>query len=622
VIIPESEKNPEPGKSTVGGNAFSENSEKPAYKVGEILVRFKAEVGRNEIDRLHMVLGGRALARIDRLNLEKILVEEGVSEAAAVERYLSSGLVESAELHALRYPLISSDDPLLPQQWNLSRIRAPEAWRSETGNPQTIVAVIDTGIDYLHPDLQGNIWRNQTEWNGLPGMDEDDNRYVDDVVGWDFAGEDPHPMDYHGHGTHVAGIIGAKGNNGIGSAGVLWDLRIMPLKVSRDNESAMESFWIIEALLYAADHGARIVNCSFGGGGYSLSEETAFRQLMDLGILAVCAAGNSGKNSDFSANTVYPAGYALDNIISVASSKSDDTLDQNSNYGAVSVDLMAPGTDILSTSLNSNRNDARLIAGEGEAAALYAAVGMMFAGATLESGISGLLYDCGEGYLEDFSSEATGKIALISRSPASYNFTFSQKVRNAQNFGVIGAIIYNDRSDDFDTSGGTLGLPGDWIPVVSIPKADGENLKLLGKIPITLINRLVESEESYKKMTGTSMATPHVSGVAALLLSLKPELEAASLKMAILSSVHKLPSVSGKLVSGGRLDAYGAVIQFLRGDVSGDRQIDLTDAILVFQILEGIGPKISFNRETDVDGDEKAGLAEAIFILQKISGMR
>ena len=243
-------------------------------------------------------------------------------------------------------------DPLFANQWDFHNtgqtggtfdadIDAPEAWDVTTGTGSTIVAVIDTGVDYLHPDLAANIWVNQDELPGN-GIDDDGNGYVDDIRGYDFYNNDNNPLDDHGHGTHVAGTIGAVGNNGVGVAGVNWDVQIMPLKFLGADGSGTTSD-AIEAIRYAIDNGAHISNNSWGGDPFSQSLYNAIRDARDVGHIFVAAAGNGnfiGFGLDNDATPFYPAGYDLDNIVAVAATDHNDDIAIFSNYGATTVDLV------------------------------------------------------------------------------------------------------------------------------------------------------------------------------------------------------------------------------------------------------------------------------------------
>lgn len=208
-----------------------------------------------------------------------------------------------------------------------------------------MVGIIDTGIDYLHPELAGNMWINPVEIPGN-GIDDDRNGYVDDYHGWDFNRRSGNPMDRGSHGTHVAGIVGAVRDNDQGIAGVSPHVSLMALKGISDKGTGFLSD-LIEAVYYAIDNGAHVINASWGSGGYSvlLREAIAYGARHD--VLFVAAAGNNGRDID--RKPFYPASYDLDNIISVGSSDSTDARSDFTNYGYRSVDLFAPGSHIIST---------------------------------------------------------------------------------------------------------------------------------------------------------------------------------------------------------------------------------------------------------------------------------
>jgi subtilisin family serine protease len=230
-------------------------------------------------------------------------------------------------------------------------IDAPEAWETTTGSRSVVVAVIDSGLDYTHPDLAANTWTNPREIAG-DGIDNDANGFVDDVHGWDFANGDADPMDDDGHGTHVAGTIGAVGNNAIGVTGVNWQVSVMGLKFL-DAEGNGFTSDAVAAVTYATrmrrDFGVNIVavNASWGGGKRSTALADAIAAGGRAGILFVTAAGNESSNNDRTAS--YPANFTDDAVISVTATNRSNRLAAFSNYGSTSVDLAAPGVAIRST---------------------------------------------------------------------------------------------------------------------------------------------------------------------------------------------------------------------------------------------------------------------------------
>lgn len=228
-------------------------------------------------------------------------------------------------------------------------ISALEAWGVTKGDKTIKIAVIDTGVDYNHPDLKKNIMVNQAELNGTAGVDDDGNGFVDDTYGYDFGDNDNDPMDGHGHGTHCAGVIGAS-HNGVGIAGVMAKVQILPIKFLKDNGQGTLA-GAIGAIDYATQMGVHIMSNSWGGGGNSQALKESIERAMDKGIIFVAAAGNS--NSDNDTKMTIPAGYDLANIISVGALDGKGKRASFSNYGKKSVHVFAPGVDIYSTVQNN-----------------------------------------------------------------------------------------------------------------------------------------------------------------------------------------------------------------------------------------------------------------------------
>ncbi|MBI3466962.1 MAG: S8 family serine peptidase, partial [Planctomycetes bacterium] len=294
--------------------------------------------------------------------LRKVRLPATVDVDTALAAYRSNPLVLYAQPNYRLRLAATPNDPEFSQLWGLNNtgqtggtsgadIGAPQAWDATTGSGNTIVAVIDTGVDYAHPDLAANMWINAAELNGRRNRDDDGNGYVDDVYGYDFVNNDGDPMDDHNHGTHVAGTIGAVGNNGIGVTGVNWNVRIMALKFLDATGNGSESD-AIEAINYAVANGATISNSSWGSTDVSQALADAIDQARLAGHIFVAGAGNGnafGIGQDNDRTPFYPASYDLDNIVAVAATDHNDDRAVFSNFGATSVDLGAPGVNILST---------------------------------------------------------------------------------------------------------------------------------------------------------------------------------------------------------------------------------------------------------------------------------
>lgn len=325
-----------------GAVTASDAAEPSTFVPGELLVRFAdsttAAARAEVLDDLDATVSGR----LPLNGLVRVRLAPGTSvpaAAVAFERY--PGVRYAQPNH--RYQLSATpDDTFFSNLWGLTKIDAPTAWDTRTDSSAVTVAVVDSGIDYNHPDLQLNIWEND---DPVDGVDNDANGRVDDVRGWDFANGDSDPMDDNDHGTHVAGTVGARGNNTAGVTGVNWRVKLMPVKAG-DASGGLEESWIIQGFQYACANGAKVINGSFGGyGDLPLGILDAINACP--GALFVFAAGNESNNND--GIPAWPCSLPAQNIVCVAATTQSDTLAGFSNFGANNVDLGAPGVDVLST---------------------------------------------------------------------------------------------------------------------------------------------------------------------------------------------------------------------------------------------------------------------------------
>ena len=340
----------------------------PTFAPDRILVVPRSDAGPRPLAGLNDALGGQVRRVLAGSTVREVRLPEGLSVLEAVSRYEASDVVAYAEpdfvIEQADLAPVTPNDPDFALAYGLDNrgqtagtpdadIDAPEAWATTTGKAQTVVAVIDTGVDVSHPDLRDNIWRNPGEIAGN-SIDDDQNGYVDDVTGWDFYHNDNSVFDNaddDSHGTHVAGIVAARGDNGVGGTGVAWRASLMPLKFLGDNGSGFVSD-SIEALDYAVANGARVSNNSWGGASYSQALRDAIKRAGGSGHLFVAAAGNGGADGigdNLDVTPEYPAAYPEPNILTVTATDHADTLASFSNYGAVQVDLAAPGVRIVST---------------------------------------------------------------------------------------------------------------------------------------------------------------------------------------------------------------------------------------------------------------------------------
>jgi subtilisin family serine protease len=320
----------------------SHASQPSGFVAGELLVRFAPTTASNARADILADLDATIVQRLPVSGLVRVRLAPGTSVAEAAADFERRAGVRYAEPNHLYHLAATPNDPQFASLWAMAKIDAPGAWDVRTDSNSVTVAVVDSGIDYDHPDLQANIWQNDDPVNGV---DNDANGRVDDLRGWDFGSGDNDPLDEHGHGTHVAGTVGARGNNAVGVTGVSWQVKLMPLKVSDDSGGLYESA-IVQAFQYACANGAKVINGSFGG--YGAFPQAMFDAINACpGALFVFAAGNENNNNDV--NPSWPCSLGSANIVCVAATGVTDERATFSNYGLNSVDVGAPGTSILSS---------------------------------------------------------------------------------------------------------------------------------------------------------------------------------------------------------------------------------------------------------------------------------
>ncbi len=343
----------------------------PEHVPGEILVQLRSGGLRSQAlvtQTLRQALGGVSIRSIQGLatdsQVQKIVLTRDEDMGRALGALKQNEAVRVAEPNWVIRALESGvpNDPEFGKLWGLrnqgqadaagqvgtagSDVNLLPLWqRGFTGSKNVVVAVIDTGIDWTHPDLVDNLYTNAAEVAGN-GKDDDGNGFVDDIHGWNFNANTANSSDDHDHGTHCAGTIGAMGNNSQGVAGVNWNVTLMPIKfLSASGSGSSEG--AINSINYARQMKVNIMSNSWGGGGFSQIMQDSITAARDQGILFVAAAGNDAADNDASAS--YPASYPVDNVVSVAASDNQDKIANFSNYGKTKVHVAAPGVRILST---------------------------------------------------------------------------------------------------------------------------------------------------------------------------------------------------------------------------------------------------------------------------------
>ena len=345
------------------------------YLAGVVLIKLKTfagtlgknTVGVGALDGAMEPYGVRQVRRMfpyhqpsqdrKRVDLSRFVIVEyssPVDPASLAKKLGTNPAVEYAEPKYVSYIEKVPNDSLYGNQWHLPKIQAPEAWDTTQGSSDIVIAIVDSGTDWNHPDLSDNIWRNPGE-KPDDGIDNDMNGYVDDVVGWDFSGADfrspdNNPSPGNPHGTHVAGIASAVTDNALGVAGVGFQCRLMLVKTTRDAPEENLILFGYEGIVYAADNGADVINCSWGSPDFSQVSRDIIQYATDKGSLVVGAAGNESSSADH-----YPSGYP--HALSVASVGTTDKKSSFSNFGP-SIDVTAPGESILSTVPNGGYQSA------------------------------------------------------------------------------------------------------------------------------------------------------------------------------------------------------------------------------------------------------------------------
>jgi thermitase len=554
-----------------------------------------------------------------RFQLLRPQAGQGVADALAELR--DDADVQTVTRDTYDVPEATTNDPLFGQQWGLQNVGAGiggaltalpgadvdalAAWDRTRGTPSTVVADIDTGYRFEHPDLGPVAWTNAGD--PANGVDDDGDGIVDDTHGADFVGDeadrptrDGDPTDSDlidgGHGVHTAGTIGAAGNNGVGISGVAQDVRIMPLRVCAFSTSAGEARCPtssqIAAVNYAGAHGARVANMSLGGTTSNMALRDALTA--NPGVLFVVSAGNDGQNNDPGGTPHYPCVYdpstsgiagAIDNVVCVAATDQADGLASFSDYGATSVDVGAPGTEILSTfpivkavddsfSLDDFASKWTATGRDGGFArtneAPLTSFGMSdspgatpVANSVRESTSVGVTLPPGQ------RSCAITQTRVLSVGGGTYSYRAMLDGRTVDGSSGVtrsGSFIFPLADRDV-AAGGRLQLAFSYRAGPSPSPGDGVWLDDVG---FSCMQPLGQAS-GYELLDGTSMAAPHVTGAAALLFSLNPAASVAQVRAALLATVHPDAALAGKTTTGGRIDAAAALDEIRQPDTAISR---------------------------------------------------
>lgn len=581
------------GQEVVRTPSYESVDAREEFVEGEVLVRFKPGVSVAEQAEIAATRGGRVARALLLARTKVVRLPAGASVRAAAAALSRRADVEFAEPNWIHRLSAVPNDALFPQlhgfnQPNDADIDLPEAWDFQTGSANVIVAVLDSGVAYDHPDLAGNIWVND---DPAGGGDTDGNGFADDTNGWDFIQNDATPLDFNGHGTHVAGTIGAQGNNALGVPGVNWDVSIMPVRVA-DAEGSLPTTAIANGITYACNNDADIVNGSFGGSDLSMTVANVITGVPCQNTLMVFAAGNDGLNLGLS--DAYPCelhlpppdGVGANNVLCVAATGPSDELAGFSNRGTTSVHLGAPGAGGILSTWPGYQNAWGPDGFDDASNALF----------ETRWGDRTTVNVAHPVWNRTTAKKVSATHSLTDSPAGNYADNTLTTIRRISPFSLAGRVgCRTDYGADLDTeegfdpflvltgtttatsteAGGFWGYTGGAFEPLStdLSMMDGQSTVYLrfallsdGSVNYdgiylddVLVKCLASGGEDYNAIDGTSMATPHVAGVAALVLAENPGWTVAQVKSQILSTVDPIASLAGRTTTGGRLNACRAL---------------------------------------------------------------
>jgi thermitase len=565
---------PAGGSAAPGAHPDAPGSHVP----GELLVKFKAGVTAHATGAAAAARGHSILRSLTPDGLKHVRAAPGESVSAATAAYRSDPEVEYVQPNYVYRAAAVPDDPAYGQLWGLrntgqtispatyatnnpgtsgSDVRAERAWDVLTDCSAVTVAVIDTGVNHAHEDLAANMWSGDAAYP---------------LHGYDFVDDDDDPMDLNGHGTHVAGTIGAVGDNALGVAGVCWKANLMAVRVL-GHTGAGTSAGVVQGLWFAVDRGARIVNLSLGGvGGFDRAFSDAITRAQQADVAVIVAAGNEAADVDGGAST-YPCAFTHPNLVCVAALDQAYQLASFSNFGATSVDIGAPGTNIRSAwhateavvgdPLNGGWS-ATSSTGGGWAYSAFRSMNVLANPASFPAGA----------YAHDTDDRIFKVFDLTGVAVASLDVAVRARVAPGDH---VSARCSNDVGDPFSGPGSTLfewngavadgqvvtsdltgcagGLASIGFRLTSDASVTDQGLAI-GRFSIST-QRL--STTSYRTATGTSMATPLVTGIATLLRAHNPLYTAVDVVSALKAAGVPVSALAGKTATGKAVDAMATL---------------------------------------------------------------
>lgn len=513
-----------------------------SYVPGELIVRLRAYAPDARTATLRR-LGAAADSKLGDTGYTRIKLQDGEDIAQAIARYRDDPAIDAVQPNYRYVPQSPPNDTRFGEQWALKKMNLETAWDSMTDCSSTVVAVIDTGVNYTHVDLAENMWDGAA--SGYPRH------------GYDFVhdDDDPMPADGDSHGTHVAGVIAAVGNNGVGTSGVCWRARIMALRVM--DAAGGRTDTVIRGINYAVANGARIINLSLGGDGKDDALGDAIEYARRKGVVVVTAGGNGGRDIDESA-AFYPCSFASDNIVCVAAVDEVYDFAWFSNFGARSIDVAAPGTNALST----RSGDSQLWSWDS---------GWQFCnGAWTTPAV------CSTGqYANDADDRLSRTVDLSAEGILGAGVAGSYLLKTADKADVLAASYDRDGLDPFDTNGGIVHIPDasqvstfglslhdcltpSWRAALRFTSGDA-GTDSGPKLFLSMLNLARAHTAVFDYAGGTSMSTAYASGVAALVWAYNPNYTYADVVDVVKNSGNLSEKLRSRTASGRAVDASGAL---------------------------------------------------------------
>lgn len=594
-------------------------NKKKNYVDGEIIVKYKnnkinldTSAGRTKALSFNKSKFLEKKEDLRKNNISVLKIKDTKTVEDKIAELKKDTNVEYVEPNYIRpWSSIFPNDNNFSLQWALNNAIAPTAdisaidvWNITTGSSAVVIGVLDSGIAYNHPDLKNNMWDGS-----LGCKDESNQNIFCPNHGWDYINNSNNPLDDNGHGTHVAGIIGAEGNNGIGITGVNWNVKLMALKVGNSDGAIVGD--VVKAIDFAIYNGVKIINASFTGDLFSQTEYNAIKRFKDAGGIFVAAAGNGSYYGDLSIGdnhdsqiSLYPSDYDLDNIISVAATDQNDDLASFSDYGATSVDVGAPGINIYSTIVADSNIlfetfeglTTSSIPGDWNRNGIENSWGTYNRTDLFGIGWGKVLYgDLNYPYLSNANTTVTSPLYNLSNSAKS-NINFWTRCDTSYHLNSEGSIFQDymaleismdgenfvelkkwnefsidiENQDSEDSTGWatkyySLSIPDNYLTNNFKFRlrwvTDGVDNNYDGCLvdDINLTKFSDGSDMQYGYMDGTSMAASHVAGLVALIWGYKPDLNYAQVKNTILTTGDDVSSLHGKTSAGTRINAFNAL---------------------------------------------------------------